>query len=282
MQRNLLLAICGLFVAFGGMSWVGQAEEQKSLDILRPIPEGPLGDAIRLGRDLVENTTSHRLSKPFVGNSLNCTSCHLKNGADPKAASFIGVATAYPAWSPREKTVITLEDRILNCFMRSCNGIRPPLGSEVSVSIAAYITWLSMDQPIRMNSERPAGPQAVPQLKVDITQADRQRGEKLYSARCASCHSENGQGDKENPPVWGARSFNDGAGLANVAQLASWLKVAMPLDETDLTEEEALDLAAFVNSHERPKFRLREHLPPREQLGTFNSKLRTEDAESAK
>lgn len=282
MQRNLLLAICGLFVAFGGMSWVGRAEDQKSTDILRPIPEGPLSDAIRLGRDLVENTTSHRLSQPFVGNALNCTSCHLKNGTDPKAASFLGVATAYPAWSPREKTVITLEDRILNCFMRSCNGIRPPLGSEVSVSISAYITWLSTDQPIRMNPERPAGPHAVPQLKVDITQADRQRGEGLYSVRCASCHAKNGQGDKENPPVWGARSFNDGAGLANVVQLASWLKVAMPLDETDLTEQEALDLAAFVNSHERPKFQLSEHLPPKEQLGTFNSELKMEEADAGR
>jgi thiosulfate dehydrogenase len=222
------------------------------------------------------------LSKPFVGNALNCTSCHLKNGTDPQAASFLGVATAYPAWSPREKTVITLEDRILNCFMRSCNGIRPPLGSEVSVSISAYITWLSTDQPIRMNPERPAGPHAVPQLKANVTQADGQRGAKLYSERCASCHAENGQGDKDNPPVWGARSFNDGAGLANVVQLASWLKVAMPLDQTDLAEQEALDLAAFVTSHERPKFRLSEHLPPKEQLGTFNSELKMDDADAGK
>lgn len=86
-----------------------------------------------------------------------------------------------------------------------------------------------------MNPERPAGPHAVPQLKVDIAQADGQRGKKLYSDRCATCHAENGQGRKEDPPVWGAQSFNDGAGLANVAQLASWLKVAMPLDEADLT-----------------------------------------------
>jgi thiosulfate dehydrogenase len=271
MQRKVFLLISGLVVACGGLSWVGQAEEQKPADIPRPIPAGPLGDAIRLGRDLVEKTTSHRLSKPFVGNALNCTSCHLKNGTDPQAASFVGVATAYPAWSPREKSVITLEDRILNCFMRSCHGIRPPLGSEVSVSIAAYITWLSTDQPIRMNSERPAGPHAVTQLQVDITQADPQRGAKLYSARCSACHAENGQGDKENPPLWGVRSFNDGAGLANVVQLAAWLKVAMPLDETDLTNQDALDLASYVNSHERPQFQLRNHLPPRERLGEFNA-----------
>ena len=167
--------------------------------------------------------------------------------------------------------MITLEDRVLNCFMRSCNGVRPPLGSEVSVSITAYITWLSADQPIRLNSERPAGPRAVPQLKVDAAQADLQRGRKLYSARCAECHAENGQGKNEHPPVWGERSFNDGAGLANVVQLASWLKVAMPLDDPDLSDRDALDIAAFVNSHERPKFRLKDHLPERAALGEFNS-----------
>lgn len=274
MKSMMPLLICGCFVCQCGLSWSEQAGDAKTLSINRKIPEGPLGETIRLGRDLVENTTSHRLSKPYVNNALNCTSCHLKNGTDPKAASFIDVAASYPAWSPREQRVITLEDRILNCFMRSCNGIRPPLGSEVSVSIAAYITWLSTEQPIRMNPKRPAGPHAVPQLTVDVTQASRQRGEQLYSDRCATCHKADGQGDKENPPVWGARSFNDGAGLANMIQLASWLKVAMPLEETDLTDQEAIDLAAFINSHERPRFRLKEHLPPPEQLGTYNAASR--------
>src|SRR5690606_8855853 len=167
------------------------------------LPPGRLGQAVELGRVLVEQTATHPLTKPYVGNALNCTSCHLDNGTHPKAATFIGVATAYPAWSPREQRVITLEDRILNCFMRSCNGVRPPLGSEVSVSIAAYITWLSTGQRIQMNGTRPAGPRAVPQLKLDVAQADPQRGAELYADRCATCHAANGQGYKENPPVWG-------------------------------------------------------------------------------
>jgi len=278
MKNMVWLAACGVFVlVHAGPCW-GQVKEQAAAD--RPLPDGPLGETIRLGQELIQKTTSHQLTKPYVGNALACTSCHLKNGTDPKAASFIDVAAAYPAWSPREKRVITLEDRVLNCFMRSCNGVRPPLGSEVSVSIVAYITWLSTDRPIRMNSQRPAGPHAVPQLKGDVNQADRQRGAKLYAARCAVCHGEDGQGEKEHPPVWGAQSFNDGAGLANVAQLASWLKVAMPLDEADLTDQDALDVAAFVNSHKRPTFRLQDHLPPREKLGTFNAESSSVEKDS--
>lgn len=273
MRMRIVWAVTAAAGLGTALAWSGRADEVAAPAIERALPEAPLGEAIRLGRELVRQTASHPLTKPYVGNSLHCTSCHLKNGTDPQAASFIGVATAYPAWSPREKRVISLEDRILNCFMRSCNGVRPPLGSRVSVSIAAYITWLSEDQPLRMNAQRPAGPRALSQLKIDATKADRARGTKLYSARCAECHGGDGQGDDENPPLWGARSFNDGAGLANDLQLASWLKVAMPPDETNLADQETLDLAAYINSHERPKFRLRDHLPEQSALGEYNGEL---------
>ena len=235
------------------------------------IPEGDLGEVIRLGRSLVEETTTHPLTKYYVGNSLNCKSCHLRNGLDLKAASFIGVASAYPAWSPREKRVITLEDRILNCFMRSCNGIRPPLGSRPSVAISAWITWLSKDMPIQMNGQRPAGPNAVPRLAIGVGSADRARGALRYADRCASCHAEDGQGVDKYPPIWGDKSYNHGAGLANDAQLAAWLKVAMPLDDTTLSDQETIDIAAFVNAHERPAFRLEDHLPKAESLGEYNA-----------
>jgi thiosulfate dehydrogenase len=230
-----------------------------------------LGSAIELGRLLVEQTNTHPLTKPYVGNALKCTSCHLSAGTDSQAASFIGVATAYPAWSPREERVITLEDRILNCFMRSCHGVRPPLGSQASVAIAAYITWLSSEEPIRMNPTRPAGPRALPSLPVIASQANRSRGAAIYTTRCAECHGTTGEGSDANPPVWGPQSFNDGAGLANVSQLAAWLKVAMPLGKPDLTATEALDLAGFIASQPRPHFELRHHLPSREHLGTYNS-----------
>ncbi len=227
----------------------------------RELPAGELGRTVSLGKAIVENTATHPLSKPYVGNSLSCSSCHLDAGTHPKAATFLGVATAYPAWSPRENLVITLEDRVLNCFMRSQNGMRPANGSEVSVAITAYITWLSTGERIRMNAEAPLGPNRVPPLTMDAARADAARGKRLYAEQCADCHGVGGSGTDEGPAAWGEKSYNDGAGLSHVDQLAAWLKVAMPLGDPTLSEQDAIDIASYVNSQPRPKFVLEEHIP---------------------
>lgn len=217
-------------------------------------PPGKLGDVVRLGELLIEETNEHPLTKPFVGNSLKCTSCHLNAGRHEKAGSFIGVAAAYPAFSPREQRVITLEDRILNCFIRSQNGTRPANGSEVPVAIATYITWLSQDTLLKMNPTNPLGPNHMTMLDNPPAEPSIERGKSLYQDRCSSCHADDGIGTDDGPPVWGSMSFNDGAGLADVPKMASWLKVAMPLDDADLSDQEAFDVAVYVNSNARPKF----------------------------
>lgn len=235
------------------------------------LPPGELGRVVQLGREIVENTGEHPLSKPFVNNALRCSSCHLEAGTDPKAGTFLSVATAYPAWSPRENRVITLEDRVLNCFMRSMNGVRPPNGSQVSVAVTAYISWLSSGQPLEMNPNRPLGPHHVQPLPIGLAQADPQAGKEVYANDCAYCHGEQGQGTEDGPPVWGPKSFNDGAGLNQNDKLAAWLKVAMPLGDPYLSDKQALDLAAYINSQPRPHFDLKQHLPKSDRLGEYNA-----------
>ena len=233
--------------------------------------ETELDKVIALGREIVLHTGTHPLSKQYVGNDLACTSCHLEAGTDPQAASFIGVATAYPAWSPREQRVITLEDRVLNCFMRSMNGTRPPNGSKVSVAMTAYIASLSQGQAMKMNHEKPLGPRHVPTLNIDMATGDLARGRELYANECAYCHGDAGEGSDDGPPVWGAKSYNHGAGLSRVPKLASWLKVAMPLGDPYLTDQQALDIATYVNSKPRPEFKLQDHLPPADKRGEYNA-----------
>ncbi|WP_182870936.1 c-type cytochrome [Rhodopirellula sp. JC639] len=273
LANSILAGVVLVFVATSSHS-VFAEETVPGWSPSTALPPGELGKVVALGQEIVENTNEHPLSQPYVNNALTCSSCHLEAGTDPKAATFLDIASAYPAWSPRENRVITLEDRVLNCFMRSMNGVRPPHGSKVSVAVTAYITWLSSGSRLRMNPDKPLGPHHVPSLQIDPQQADLQRGSDLYAQRCADCHGESGQGSDEGPPTWGPRSFNDGAGLSRNDKLAAWLKVAMPLGDPDLSEQEALDIAAYINSHERPKFVLEEHLPGAEKLGEYNAESR--------
>ncbi|HZZ83402.1 MAG TPA: c-type cytochrome [Anaeromyxobacteraceae bacterium] len=233
------------------------------------LPPGELGKVVRLGRSLFDETDTHPLTKPYVKNALTCASCHPDSGAGA-AATLVGAATAYPAWSTREKAVITLEDRILNCFMRSMNGVRPPNGSPPSVALTAYVTWLSAGLPVAMNPRYPKGPRALAPLPVFADEVNVQRGRTVFEARCATCHGKDGDG---NPPLWGPRSYNAGAGFADVEKLAAFVRATMPYGDPTLSDSEAVDVAAFVNAQPRPDFRLREHLP---NGASYNSALRDE------
>lgn len=265
----MLVTVCGLPVPAAAADAKIQYPAAKAPSV--EYPPGELADLVKLGKELVHDTNTHPLTKPYVGNALRCTSCHLEDGTDPKAATFIGLATAYPAYSPREKAVITLEDRVLNCFMRSMNGTRPPLGSKPSVAITAYITSLSHGLPMSMNPAKPLGPYAVKKLAGGGGKPDAARGKQLYAEKCAACHGADGEGVGNFSPVWGKGSYNTGAGLADVTNLASWLKVAMPYGNANLSDGEAMDIAAFVNAQTRPGFDLKAHLPKDGKAGVYNS-----------
>jgi thiosulfate dehydrogenase len=128
LMQDARVEFCGgrliaVLVAVFAASAAGQEADVKGHDGKGQM-RAKLAEVVMLGEAIVQETTTHPLSKGYVGNSLKCTSCHLENGRHTSAGTFVGTATAYPAWSPRENRVITLEDRVLNCFMRSCNGFR--------------------------------------------------------------------------------------------------------------------------------------------------------------
>jgi thiosulfate dehydrogenase len=94
--------------------------------------------------------------------------------------------------------------------------------------------------------------------------ADPSKGSGVYQAKCASCHGRDGQGQANieeygyaYPPLWGPNSYNTGAGLYRISRFAGFVKNSMPFGQADyhnpaLTNEEAWDVAAFVNAHTRP------------------------------
>lgn len=212
------------------------------------IPTGPVGDAVRRGKALLEHT---RDSLPrFVGNDLNCTNCHMDGGTRKDAMPWIGVYSRFPQYRSRTGAVIVLEDRLKDCFERSMNGRAPAHDSKDMKDMVAYLAWLSRDVPVGRDVEGQGMPAVAP-LAPDTV-----RGREVYLAECARCHGADGQGlVPPAPPLWGPRSFNIGAGMARLRTAASFLKVAMPYDRPGtLTDQQAYDVAAYMNGQGRPDF----------------------------
>jgi thiosulfate dehydrogenase len=212
------------------------------------IPGTQLGEQIRLGYKIVVNTQEY--ASLYVGSRLNCTNCHLDAGLNPNAVSFVGLAAVYPEYRTRNERVNTLADRINECFERSLNGRALPPDSSKLQAVVAYITWLSRGVPSgatlpwrglqRIDSRRPL---------------DAGNGKNLFANKCAFCHGTDGQGTMAAPPVWGPQSYNIAADMARVTVAAAFIKSNMPRSwGWSLSDDDAYDVAAYVNSQPRPDF----------------------------
>lgn len=205
---------------------------------------GPLGASIARGRALVLATAE---SLPtHVGNGLRCTSCHLDEGRRPQG-TWIGVYARYPQYRSRNGAVQTLEGRVNDCFARSMNGTPLPPDGRDMADIVAYLWSLSRGTAI--------GPPPPPEVnRFAGLSADTGAGRTLYGASCAACHGAAGEGGAA-PPVWGARSYNVGAGMARRLTAAAFVRANMPFNAPGtLTDQQALDVAAYVNAQSRPDY----------------------------
>lgn len=195
-------------------------------------------------------------AKAYVGANLQCTNCHFAagdtSGGIQGGISLVGVAAKYPAFDMRRGKVLNLSERINSCFIRSMNGTPLPLDSELMLSLVCYLHWISSDiaiyKPIPWLGLQPLTTQ---------TAGDPKRGKAVYQTYCALCHRDDGQGTAHNPPLWGPKSFNTGAGLYQSELLASFIYWNMPYRDSTpvLTESQALDVAAYIISQPRPKFK---------------------------
>jgi thiosulfate dehydrogenase len=212
------------------------------------IPGDLRGEQIRLGYKMIVDTQEY--GKRYVGNALNCTNCHLDAGLNPNSASFVGIATLYPQYRERAGRQMTLADRINECFERSMNGKPLPPDSVKLTAIVAYVTWLSQNMPPGV--EVPW--RGIPRL-ISTHQPDPLNGKKVYEKKCVFCHGSDGQGTMTAPPVWGPRSYNIGAGMARISVAAAFIKANMPRGwGWTVTDDEAIDAAAYINTQPRPDF----------------------------
>lgn len=195
----------------------------------------------------------------YAGNRLACANCHLDAGTRPFAAPLIGVAARFPQYRGREDRIGTLEDRINGCLERSMNGVALPENSPEMGAMLAYLEWLGRFAP----PDGILAGQGFPKLEVPGRAVDLEQGERLYATHCALCHGQDGQGREADqgygylyPPLWGADSYNNGAGMTRVLTAAAFIKGNMPYgtsyNRPILTDEEAYDIAGFINFQARP------------------------------
>jgi thiosulfate dehydrogenase len=209
------------------------------------IPAGPLGQSVRRGRAIFAAT---RDSLPAqVGNQLRCLSCHLDDGRRANGSPLIGAFLDYPAYNARAGRVITIEDRINGCFLRSMAGRPLPVESAAMRDMVSYLAFLSRGVTAGQRVKGAGRPTMEP------LEPDTARGRAIFATTCARCHGEQGEGRSFAPPVWGEGSYSIGAGMARLRTAASFIRHNMPYDlPGTLTDQQAFDVAAYVNSHVRP------------------------------
>ena len=236
----------------------------------KSLDDSKLSNEIRWGFKIFMDTPKE--ASRFTPGKISCNNCHLNAGQRERAMPVVGIAGSFPEYNRRSGRLYTLNDRIVDCFMRSQNATGATNVAEESLStsskevlaLSAYITWLAKGAEVGTNPPW-RGRNAIEQAKlIPIDKLDLKKGEAIFVENCSNCHGEDGQGvqigDKRAGPLWGPNSWNDGAGAARVYTLAGIIRYAMPyLDPGRLTDEEAQQVAAFINSKPRPAFPFKDH-----------------------
>ncbi len=237
------------------------------------ITDPRLKEQVEYGKELIAHTSKYlgpNGSVLKISNGLNCQNCHLQAGTAVFGNNYGSVASLYPKFRARSGSVENIYKRVNDCFERSLNGKTLDTTGKEMQAIVSYIKYIGS------NVEK--GNKAAGAGFKDLTYLDRaadpENGMIVYTAKCQSCHQPNGEGsfnaEKTEftfPALWGNNSFNDGAGLYRISNVAKYVKYNMPQGVThenpQLTDEEAWDVAAFITTQKRPHINTAKDWPDR-------------------
>jgi thiosulfate dehydrogenase len=251
-MRNVFLAGIVALCALSAGCAIGDSASAPASQVWNPqaLPSGPVGAQIAYGRQIIVDT--QKAMPANVVAKMSCAACHLNAGTQARGGSLIGTYASFPQWNKRAKRVIALQDRIAECFLYSMNGTPPAYNSKQMIAVVAYIAWLSRGTSTWSTPAPGKGfIVALPGSPPDLA-----RGSKLYATQCSACHQSGGGGIAGTfPPLWGASSFNNGAGMAHLDRMTGFVMYNMPQNAPgSLPLADAYDIAGFVLSHPRPRF----------------------------
>ncbi|MEZ0540894.1 c-type cytochrome [Fibrella arboris] len=260
-QQPALRLLAGLLVLTGTASFMSDAAQTGPAATRQDTTKASTA-LISYGKELIAHTATYLGPKGKVAalsNGMNCQNCHLEAGTKPWGNNYRAVAANYPKFRERSGTVESVQKRVNDCIERSLNGRALDSNSREMKAIVAYILSVGGNVP---KGETPTGA-GIWKLAYLDRAADPGKGKLAYAQKCVACHGLTGQGVANAgktgytfPPLWGRHSFNQGAGLFRISRLAGYIKTNMPQGTTwenpALTDEEAWDIAAYIESMPRP------------------------------
>ena len=125
------------------------------------------------------------------GNGMSCQNCHLDAGTKPYGNNLGAVSSTYPKYLPRSGSVVSVAQKINECFSRSLNGTPIDTTSKEMQAYIAYIKWLgtTFDKDKKLTG---SGGIKAPRF-IDRA-ANPDKGRQVYEQNCARCHGKDGQG----------------------------------------------------------------------------------------
>lgn len=259
---------CGVVVAVACASRpqaISVGDDQAAINAAAAIPAGAQGDLIRYGRNIITDTPKY--AGQYISARMSCAACHPQGGTVPHEGSLLGTYAKFPQWNKRAHRFIALQDRLAECFLYSMNGHPPSYYSREMIAMTAYIAWLSRGAKVGEGFKNQEPPHLLAAGPPNAT-----RGAMVYRSRCIACHGIDGAGRGASiPPLWGAQSFNDKAGMSRMDRIAPFVFAAMPKNKPgSLSQQQAVDVSAFILSQPRPHFNKKKLVQfPAERSGFF-------------
>lgn len=253
-----------------------EKQDQELAELWKPADINAISDTVfkkqvLYGKDLIANTSKYlgpNGSVLKITNGMNCQNCHLDAGTKAWGNNYGAVFSTYPKVRARSGKEENLTMRINDCLQRSLNGKALDANNKEMLAMIAYIEYIGKDV---IKGEKPLG-SGIYELPFLERAASPEKGKIVYEEKCKVCHQANGEGilNPEKtaytfPPLWGKNSYNIGAGLYRLSRLAGYVKYNMPQGVTytspQLTDEQAWDVAAYINTQPRPTKDLKNDWP---------------------
>jgi thiosulfate dehydrogenase len=260
-QRSVILVLILSSFLISGCTKTAKSSNFDFENAFKLIESHREAEEVKYGKEVFDETARYIGPNGSVakvtGNLLSCKNCHLDSGTRKYALHLTESHGSYPQFRSRENLILTMADRINSCISYPMLAQHPlDVNSREMQALLLYIRFINATSKVNLKHED----NRLRDISYPQRAASPTMGRKLFAQHCARCHGERGEGqlnaNKDGflyPALWGENGHGIGSSMHRNIIFARFIKSNMPFGEATpdrpvLTDEESLDIAAFVNS----------------------------------